>query len=52
MGNLNFALWDCGGQSDFMKQYLLQQREQIFSKVEVLIYVFDVTSITMKDDFL
>jgi len=43
LGNLNLSLWDCGGQDAFMEKYFLSQREQIFSHVEVLIYVMDIT---------
>ena len=44
LGNLVLSLWDCGGQDMFMEQYFQAQREQIFRNVEVLIFVFDVTS--------
>ena len=44
LGNLVLSLWDCGGQDMFMEQYFQSQREHIFKNVEVLIYVFDVTS--------
>jgi Ras-related GTP-binding protein A/B len=44
MGDLVLSLWDCGGQDLFMEQYFQSQREHIFKNVEVLIYVFDVTS--------
>ncbi len=44
LGNLVLSLWDCGGQDRFMEQYFHSQREHIFKNVEVLIYVFDVTS--------
>lgn len=44
LGNLVLSLWDCGGQDLFMEQYFQSQREHIFKNVEVLIYVFDVTS--------
>jgi len=44
LGNLVLSLWDCGGQDLFMEQYFHSQREHIFKNVEVLIYVFDVTS--------
>ncbi|KAL1915369.1 uncharacterized protein VTP21DRAFT_6827 [Calcarisporiella thermophila] len=42
LNNLVLNLWDCGGQDHFMENYLLNQRDQIFRNVEVLIYVFDV----------
>ena len=44
LGNLVLSLWDCGGQDLFMEQYFQSQRENIFKNVQVLIYVFDVTS--------
>jgi Ras-related GTP-binding protein A/B len=44
LGNLVLSLWDCGGQDMFMEQYFQSQREHIFKNVEVLIFVFDVTS--------
>ncbi|CAG8603277.1 6810_t:CDS:2 [Paraglomus brasilianum] len=48
LGNLTLNLWDCGGQDAFMENYFATHRDQIFSNVEVLIYVFDVES-TDKD---
>eukprot|EP01128_Nolandella_sp_AFSM9_P003883 TRINITY_DN1705_c0_g1_i1.p1 TRINITY_DN1705_c0_g1~~TRINITY_DN1705_c0_g1_i1.p1 ORF type:complete len:330 (-),score=75.48 TRINITY_DN1705_c0_g1_i1:248-1213(-) len=47
LGNLNLSLWDCGGQDRFTANYFTTQRDQIFSNVEVLVYVMDVTR---KDD--
>lgn len=44
LGNLVLNLWDCGGQDKFMEQYFQSQRDQIFTSVGVLIYVFEVTS--------
>lgn len=44
LGDLVLQLWDCGGQDLFMEQFFQSQREHIFKSVEVLIYVFDVTS--------
>jgi len=44
LGNLVLNLWDCGGQESFMENYIQAQRDTIFSNVEVLIYVFDVSS--------
>jgi len=52
LGNLVLNLWDCGGQDLFMEQYFQSQREQIFKNVEVLIYVFDVTSKDFKGDLM
>ena len=37
-------LWDCGGQDAFMDSYLHSQRENVFTGVQVLIYVFDIES--------
>lgn len=39
MGNLIFNLMDCGGQEEFIRQYFETKRENIFSKVEILIFV-------------
>jgi len=44
LGNLVLNLWDCGGQETFMENYFDSQREQIFKNVQVLIYVFDISS--------
>ena len=43
MGNLQLDLWDCGFQEKFMKEYFNEKRETIFSRVAVLLYVFNVT---------
>ncbi|PGH16332.1 hypothetical protein AJ79_01874 [Helicocarpus griseus UAMH5409] len=50
MGNLTLNLWDCGGQDAFMETYLASQRENIFSDVAVLIYVFDIESREVERD--
>ena len=50
LGNLVLSLWDCGGQDKFMEQYFQSQRDHIFKDVEVLIFVFDVTSKEFKGD--
>lgn len=42
LGNLVLNLWDCGGQQSYMDSYLDSQRQQVFSGVGVLIYVFDL----------
>ena len=44
MGNLALSLWDCGAQNDMMKSYLEERRQDVFSNVQVLIYVLDVES--------
>ena len=41
MGNLSFTLFDCGGQEEFIKQYLETKRDYIFSNVEVLVFVME-----------
>lgn len=50
LGNLVLNLWDCGGQDIFMENYFTSQRDQIFSGVEVLIYVFDIESVEFDED--
>ncbi|KAA6413179.1 MAG: GTP-binding gtr1 [Lasallia pustulata] len=50
LGNLVLNLWDCGGQDAFTDTYLNAQRQQIFSDVGVLIYVFDVGSRELERD--
>lgn len=50
LGNLVLNLWDCGGQEAFMENYFASQRDNIFSNVEVLIYVFDVESHELEKD--
>ncbi|RKP35116.1 ras-related GTP binding B, isoform CRA_a, partial [Dimargaris cristalligena] len=42
LGRLQLALWDCGGQENFMFSFFSTQREYIFKSVEMLIYVFDM----------
>jgi len=44
LGNLTVNLWDCGGQKKFLQNYFVSQRDQIFSGVKILIFVFDVES--------
>lgn len=41
MGNMMLNLLDCGGQSEFITQYLESKREQIFSSVEILVFVLE-----------
>ncbi|KAI5304768.1 GTP-binding protein gtr1 [Ascosphaera atra] len=50
MDNLTLNLWDCAGQDAFMETYLASQRENIFSDVAVLIYVFDIESREVERD--
>jgi Ras-related GTP-binding protein A/B len=40
-GNMILNLLDCGGQKDFIRQYLDSKREQIFSGVEILVFVIE-----------
>lgn len=44
LGDLRLNLWDCGGQDAFMMNYFESQRENIFQKAEVLIYVIVAVS--------
>ena len=41
MGNLTLNLLDCGGQLEYYKQYFDSKKEQIFSNVEVLVFVIE-----------
>jgi Ras-related GTP-binding protein A/B len=41
MGNMMLNLLDCGGQNEFIRQYLDSKREQIFSSVEILVFVIE-----------
>jgi Ras-related GTP-binding protein A/B len=50
VGNLTLNLHDCGGQEGFMKDYLSEQRDSIFSNVSVMIYIFDVASDNAESD--
>jgi len=38
------SLWDCGGQDQLYDTYFQAERENIFSNVALLIYVFSVVS--------
>jgi len=50
LGDLNLNLWDCGGQDTYMDGYFNNQKDRIFSNVQVLIYLFDIeTSEHAKD---
>lgn len=51
LGNLVLNLWDCGGQEMFLDHYFEAQRDHIFRDVQVLIYVFDIESRDLEDDF-
>eukprot|EP00871_Galdieria_phlegrea_P003892 jgi/Galph1/4503/GphlegSOOS_G3150.1 len=50
LGDLMLSLWDCGGQDVFLDSYLGVQRENVFSEVQVLIYVFDIMSTECERD--
>ncbi|GJQ11771.1 hypothetical protein GpartN1_g3562.t1 [Galdieria partita] len=50
LGDLMLSLWDCGGQDVFLDSYLDAQRDNIFSEVQVLIYVFDIMSTDVERD--
>ncbi|WOO78773.1 Ras-related GTP-binding protein A [Vanrija pseudolonga] len=50
LGSLVLNLWDCGGQDAFLDNYLVAQRDTIFTNVAVLIYVFDITSSEWEKD--
>jgi Ras-related GTP-binding protein A/B len=41
MGNMMLKLLDCGGQNEFIRQYLDSKREQIFANVEILVFVIE-----------
>ena len=41
MGNMMLNLLDCGGQYEYYKQYFESKKEQIFSNVEVLVFVIE-----------
>jgi len=49
LGN-HVHLWDCGGQMRYVKSYFTTERENIFSNVNVLIFVVDVKSVKMDED--
>eukprot|EP00834_Sanchytrium_tribonematis_P006740 NODE_527_length_6442_cov_0.831941.p3 type:complete len:300 gc:universal NODE_527_length_6442_cov_0.831941:1159-260(-) len=49
LGNLVLNLFDCAGQTNFQKNFLTSQRDQIFRNVQVLVYVFDVSSELQED---
>lgn len=42
--NLFLNLIDCGGQPEYVQEYLSKQREYIFRNVAVMLFAFDVTS--------
>ena len=48
MGNMVLNLLDCGGQDEFIIQYLNSKREQIFANVEVLTFVIEAENTNPK----
>lgn len=49
MGNLTLNLLDCGGQGEFVQQYFKSKREQIFSNVQVLVFVIEAEPFLKKN---
>ena len=45
MGNLMVNLFDCGGQKFFMDNYLNSKREEIFSNVEIFVFVIEAEKV-------
>jgi len=55
MGNMVLNLLDCGGQDEFITQYLSSKKEAIFSNVEILTFVIEAetsANLKQKDDDL
>ena len=50
LGKLYLDLYDCGGQEDFVKQYLESRRDKIFSDVGVLIFVVEAENYDNRND--
>lgn len=50
LGDLQLDLWDCGGQDKFLQSYFESQRDIVFRNVAILIYVFDIESLTKRKD--
>lgn len=44
--NLFLNLWDCGGQHRYVSEYLNRQKEYIFRYVGVMLFVFDINSMS------
>ncbi|CCW66755.1 unnamed protein product [Phytomonas sp. Hart1] len=44
--NLFLNLWDCGGQHRYVSEYLNRQKEYIFRSVAVMLFVFDINSMS------
>eukprot|EP00796_Vickermania_ingenoplastis_P004211 gene4211-3043_t len=47
--NLFLNLYDCGGQHQYVVEYLNKQREYIFRKVAVMLFVFDINSMSVDE---
>ena len=50
LGDLVLNIWDCGGQQALIENYLESQRDHVFKKVQVLVYVFDMESRDLATD--
>lgn len=46
LNNLTLNLWDCGGQKEYVTNYLTKQKDYIFRSVGVMLFVFDVQSLS------
>lgn len=50
LSNLHLNLWDCGGQKEYVSNYLTKQKEYIFRNVHVLLFVFDVFALSVTNN--
>lgn len=50
LNNLHLNLWDCGGQKEYVSNYLTKQKEYIFRNVYVLLFVFDILRLSVTSD--
>ncbi|ESS67227.1 putative ras-family member, GTP-binding protein [Trypanosoma cruzi] len=48
--NLYLNLWDCGGQHRYVAEYLNRQKEYIFRSVSVMLFVFDINSMSRESN--
>ncbi|RNF18803.1 ras-family member, GTP-binding protein [Trypanosoma conorhini] len=48
--NLYLNLWDCGGQHRYVAEYLNRQKEYIFRSVSVMLFVFDINSMSRENE--
>ncbi|KEG15011.1 ras-family member, GTP-binding protein [Trypanosoma grayi] len=46
LNNLYLTLWDCGGQHRYVAEYLSRQKEYIFRSVGIMLFVFDINSMS------